>query len=742
MRRRDKNHSFRVNRSNPQAILPRLSRFVFQSSALWSLTSVALLVLADRPEHSTTTMNLMYLVFGGITSLFLPPILHLSGKLIFPNRYNWFQPGGGGNRFVILQALSWVMFSFLLLFILHSLVGNVRGKGMLPVAGVIGCLSQAMMVSSLLTFDPKMGHVMRSRHTAKVGLERGTIEFGSIDSLDLELSSFDSVDSPVVSGMFQLNFSVVLIGGILTCVSHQTDDPNLRVGFASLSLLCVILGVTLTHGVGGLVLKSQQGWRFSQAFQGGLKFVLVQILAWTLFGLFLLLQGIFIMVELGLVSQVVFGRAFSKEGALVGALAALASHLLVFKSLEGDLFQPPSRKTSSSQVPTLRPLSYSVLVHTVVLTYYNSHFVIPLCLLCAMTWQAGPSVDTLWCWISTYSAVMTWCFAYSTAKTLRGTTTSWQRSLSLSILAVLLLGASLHMNRASPLAGVAWKFSSLALAYFGLTYTGLPECSAARENFWYRDQKWLFQIFADYFDAKILVSKKHNPLFHESGPVILGYHPHGIFPSTAIWLPLTPAFRDALPHLHVNTLTASITHLVPGMREIIQWAGCADVSRQTLHRLLTDPTLKRSPLVVVGGQREMLMAKSWTHKIPLVRGRRRGLFQIAIQENVPLVPMFGFGETLVLDNVYLPKIQRLFKSVLGFPLPFWFVGRLGLPLPRRKPISVAIGVPVYPQRANPTPSEAEVSELQARYFAQLARLFDQYKEEANHGEFRLVWEDE
>ena len=91
----------------------------------------------------------------------------------------------------------------------------------------------------------------------------------------------------------------------------------------------------------------------------------------------------------------------------------------------------------------------------------------------------------------------------------------------------------------------------------------------------------------------------------------------------------------------------------------------------------------------------MFESRSWDKGISVMRCRR-GFAKLAIKHNVGLLPTFSFGETQTMDNLYLPKIQTYTKKRLGFPIPYWPYGRMGLPIPRRKKITLAVGCPCIP----------------------------------------------
>ena len=94
---------------------------------------------------------------------------------------------------------------------------------------------------------------------------------------------------------------------------------------------------------------------------------------------------------------------------------------------------------------------------------------------------------------------------------------------------------------------------------------------------------WLFELVQDYFGTQLLLHPDMKKIARDVGSptaedkrlrrLIFGFHPHGIFPTTHIYLSSSPLFRNAFPNLWMNSMTASIIHIVPFMRDIAQWTG-------------------------------------------------------------------------------------------------------------------------------------------------------------------------
>ncbi|KXZ43905.1 hypothetical protein GPECTOR_78g93 [Gonium pectorale] len=86
---------------------------------------------------------------------------------------------------------------------------------------------------------------------------------------------------------------------------------------------------------------------------------------------------------------------------------------------------------------------------------------------------------------------------------------------------------------------------------------------------------------------------------------VLGFHPHGLYPTGAGFLPLMPSVHAAFPGTTIVTLTASIVHYAPGLRDIAAWAGFRQVTRATFRRALHETG---AVLLCPGGQAELVYA--------------------------------------------------------------------------------------------------------------------------------------
>ena len=224
--------------------------------------------------------------------------------------------------------------------------------------------------------------------------------------------------------------------------------------------------------------------------------------------------------------------------------------------------------------------------------------------------------------------------------------------------------------------------------------------------------------------------------------VVLGFHTHGIIPFNAGLM----TYGDAWARLVSPTLprcivaTDAFTHVVPWMRDLGQWLGARECTRECIGKALDDGV---SVILVPGGQAEIFSTKSWGDDVTVFRGHR-GFVQLALRHRARLVPVFSFGEWEIMDNVHLPRVQRVTRRWFGFPVPFWPYGLLGLPLPRKPPkgITVVIGRPIeLPLAKDGRVDDDAVRRCHAKYFDALHDLFERHKAAAGYPKHAIVFDD-
>ena len=239
-----------------------------------------------------------------------------------------------------------------------------------------------------------------------------------------------------------------------------------------------------------------------------------------------------------------------------------------------------------------------------------------------------------------------------------------------------------------------------------------------------------------------------NPDFDiKTSPAMFAFIPHGIFPFGL-------AFSCLPERGYVNTwgpfrpVVATATKLFPFVRTLISWMGGVDASRSAVSRAISDnPRIGISP----GGIAEMFetFPKPGFHpndEAALLKDRT-GMFKLALQHKLPIIPVYCFGATKMFRRVQLPHfietLSRLFKISLCL-----FFGKLGLPIPFRQRLMYVMGRAIWPPLADGEDwSTLERDDLNQRvnnmhdaFCDEIMRIFDRNKEHYGwgHKSLRIV----
>ncbi|CAH0047902.1 unnamed protein product [Clonostachys solani] len=250
----------------------------------------------------------------------------------------------------------------------------------------------------------------------------------------------------------------------------------------------------------------------------------------------------------------------------------------------------------------------------------------------------------------------------------------------------------------------------------------------------------LWRLFASYFPMKLHRTHSLSP----KKKYILGYHPHGIISHGAFCAFATNAlgFAEKFPGITNTLLTLESNFKLPFYRDWILALGMGSVSRESITNLLTtggpnsDGT-GRAVTIVIGGARESLEAQPGT--LRLVLHNRKGFVKMALRTGADLVPVVGFGETDLYDQLspkthpMVHKFQMVILKVFKFTLPALH-GRgvlnydIGL-MPYRRPVNIVVGKPIeVGQGYGSQPPQEEIDRLHELYIQEVERLWDAYKD--------------
>ena len=226
-------------------------------------------------------------------------------------------------------------------------------------------------------------------------------------------------------------------------------------------------------------------------------------------------------------------------------------------------------------------------------------------------------------------------------------------------------------------------------------------------------------------------------IFDPTKNYLFCYHPHGVQSAGALVMSTgASGFDELFPGLTVSVQTLAINFSVPVFRENCIGLGMGDASKETITNALT-----RGPgscaALVTGGAKESMIAQPYSAKVVLKS--RAGFVKLCLRTGASLVPMWGFGENNLYENIaighpWVQKWQRRIQRVLTFA-PLLVQGRgvfsysSGL-VPHRRPITVVVGVPidVDPTDVCANPSNETIHKYHTMYKNAVKELFENYRD--------------
>jgi len=270
-----------------------------------------------------------------------------------------------------------------------------------------------------------------------------------------------------------------------------------------------------------------------------------------------------------------------------------------------------------------------------------------------------------------------------------------------------------------------------------LTSKASTDGSLSTRSPWFRRQK-IWSLFASYFPARLHRTTELPP----TRKYIFGYHPHGIISHGAFAAFATEAlgFASLFPGITNTLLTLDNNFRVPFYRDYLLRLGINSVSRESCENLLSrggpnNEGMGRGITIVVGGARESLETQPGT--LRLVLDSRKGFIKLAIRTGADLVPVLGFGENDIYEQIspqdhpFIHKMQLAVKKVMGFTVPLFhargiFNYDVGI-MPYRRPMNIVVGRPVKVIK-DAKPSEQYVREIHEQYCRELQWIWDSFKD--------------
>jgi hypothetical protein len=257
-------------------------------------------------------------------------------------------------------------------------------------------------------------------------------------------------------------------------------------------------------------------------------------------------------------------------------------------------------------------------------------------------------------------------------------------------------------------------------------------------------RKWrLWDAWLNYVGYTVLRDHGNNdPTIGSNEPefdprhsrAIYAFIPHGIFPFGLAFSCLPQRGYEHTWGLF-RPVVATATKLFPLVRTFIAWMGGVDASRSAVSSVLSQDNSRLG--ISPGGIAEMFETypKPGFHpndEAALLR-RRNGVFKLAMQHNVPIVPVYTFGATKMFRRVQLPHFIETLSRALKISICLLF-GKLGLPIPFRQRLMYVIGNTIWPVVTDATAStltdeqlDKYVQQMHDAFCDEIKRIFDRNK---------------
>jgi Diacylglycerol acyltransferase len=260
-----------------------------------------------------------------------------------------------------------------------------------------------------------------------------------------------------------------------------------------------------------------------------------------------------------------------------------------------------------------------------------------------------------------------------------------------------------------------------------LSLTALYACGPHRRPHfgrWIKVHHWsLWKSWMRFFAFEVVADNWETVKDIAHQPAILGISPHGIFPFGLAFAALTEASAQVFGSFRAVVATA--TQLLPWVRDVLRWVRAVDASRPSVERALHH---KERIGLAPGGIAEISQTPSDTQEDAIIR---KGIFRLALKYNVPIVPIYCFGSSMLLKRWNMPWMEKL-GVMLRISLVVFF-GKWGLPIPFRQRLVYVMGNPIYPSCQQQSVGgvkldDAQVDDMYQRYCQELLRIFDRHKQ--------------
>eukprot|EP00535_Pseudo-nitzschia_heimii_P000691 CAMPEP_0197181066 /NCGR_PEP_ID=MMETSP1423-20130617/5461_1 /TAXON_ID=476441 /ORGANISM="Pseudo-nitzschia heimii, Strain UNC1101" /LENGTH=286 /DNA_ID=CAMNT_0042631239 /DNA_START=65 /DNA_END=922 /DNA_ORIENTATION=- len=182
---------------------------------------------------------------------------------------------------------------------------------------------------------------------------------------------------------------------------------------------------------------------------------------------------------------------------------------------------------------------------------------------------------------------------------------------------------------------------------------------------WLEVRKWsLWRSFYRYSALEVVADEFSSVKDLVNQQAILGFSPHGIFPMGLGLVSFSDAASKAFGSFRIVSATA--TRLMPWITDILAWVNVVDASRNVVDRALSKgDRLGLAP----GGIAEIFQDPDPDYENAIVG---KGIFRMAVKHQVPVIPIYCFGSSMLFKRLMLPSFIEKASLMLRISFVIFF----------------------------------------------------------------------
>ena len=206
------------------------------------------------------------------------------------------------------------------------------------------------------------------------------------------------------------------------------------------------------------------------------------------------------------------------------------------------------------------------------------------------------------------------------------------------------------------------------------------------------------------------------------------FHPHGSF-SVSYFFHTMTKLTDFSSHVKGKATVAQSLYWLPWGSEILDSMRAIPNTYVKMKNVLDS---KESLFVIPGGVKEMNIERK-EKQIKIWLTKRSGIFRLALETGVPLIPVLSYGEEQLHELASFPGFDTLRKVCerigLGLPIPSWKTLLTWFNATKggiKNPVVTVVGEPIQLPGKTHT-SEENIQKLRTHYIKGLESLFEKTK---------------